>query len=272
MPDLTVSSNVDSLLQSANYAAMRDLLRMRELLTEDRTYYVRTDGSDSNNGLADTSGGAFLTIQKAIDVVKTLDVGGFAVTVACTGDFTGQGTINIFLPIGVGEFILQGDTASITATKIRRIRLDGQKGLCRFIIDAFEIVNSSTDSALEVINSVVYHGRISYNATSFPINVYGNSTVLPHTSSSINFTRNGGTLSVLGICSNNSLIQLQGLSGSITLNSTPAFSLAQWYVEGNSFINLAGVTITGAFTGTQYSVAASSSSTIRRPDNSYLTA
>lgn len=48
----------------------------RDLLTTNRTYYVRTDGSNSNNGLANTSGGAFLTIQKAIDTVLKLDSAG----------------------------------------------------------------------------------------------------------------------------------------------------------------------------------------------------
>lgn len=61
----------------------------REVLTANRTYYVRTAGSDSNNGLS--SGAAFLTIGKAIGVCKTIDFNGHTVTVDIgSGTFSGQ--------------------------------------------------------------------------------------------------------------------------------------------------------------------------------------
>ena len=52
----------------------------REVLTADTTYYVRKDGSDSNDGTADNSGGAWLTIQHGLDwIAHNIDQGEYAV-------------------------------------------------------------------------------------------------------------------------------------------------------------------------------------------------
>lgn len=53
----------------------------QEVLTANRTYYVRTDGDDSNDGRTNSAGGAFLTIQHAVDVISKLNIAGFNITV-----------------------------------------------------------------------------------------------------------------------------------------------------------------------------------------------
>ena len=44
-------------------------------------WYVLATGSDSNNGQSNTAGGAFLTIQKAINTVYSYDLNGQAATI-----------------------------------------------------------------------------------------------------------------------------------------------------------------------------------------------
>lgn len=99
----SVRSKLNSVIAAVNSG--------RETLTADRTYFVRTDGSDSNDGLANTSGGAFLTWARAFSTIAAIDGGGFIVTVQGNGTFTANVTINQNF-VGVTKIIISGDTAT----------------------------------------------------------------------------------------------------------------------------------------------------------------
>jgi hypothetical protein len=83
----------------------------REVLSANRTYYVRTDGSDANNGLANTAGGAFLTVQKAIDTVAAIDLSSYAVTIQMA-DGTYSGPVTFKAYVGAGPVTIQGNTGT----------------------------------------------------------------------------------------------------------------------------------------------------------------
>jgi hypothetical protein len=79
--------------------------------TANITYYVRTDGDDSNTGLINSAAGAFLTIQHAIDILpQTINhtiginvaAGTYAETITIAG-FNGKGSIVVYGPDLVGD-------------------------------------------------------------------------------------------------------------------------------------------------------------------------
>ncbi len=84
--------------------------RVREKLTAVKTYFVRQDGSNSNDGLTNTAAGAFLTIQKAVDVATgTLDLGVFSVNISLN-----DGTWNELIILR--NYISNGGTIIIKST------------------------------------------------------------------------------------------------------------------------------------------------------------
>lgn len=109
----------------------------REKLSGSRTYYVRTDGSNSNNGLANTAGGAFLTIQKAIDTVyNSIDLNGHDVTIQVgDGTFTGQAHL-VGARVGEGDLYIFGNQTTFSNCLISTTAADcflAEKGANAFI-------------------------------------------------------------------------------------------------------------------------------------------
>lgn len=106
----------------------------RELLTQTRTYYVRTDGSDSNGGLSNTSGGAFRTVHKAVSKAQSLDTSLFGVTVhVADGDYSAEGTLNLVMTPGtagayVETLILIGNTTTPENVTLPFVQFPGVSG------------------------------------------------------------------------------------------------------------------------------------------------
>lgn len=225
---------------------------MREKLTAARTYYVRTDGSNSNNGLTNTAGGAFLTIQKAVDTIcNTLSLQGYTVTVQVADGTYTTPVILKALPDN-GEVIIQGNnttpgnvlisTTSATAFLASFARAD-------YTINDLKITTTTSGvclyaqhgallkfSNLDLGACAAQHLRAEYA---------GNITAIG------NYAISGGASShVLAIYQGRVFIA----SRTLTITGTPAFTQFAWaqflglgYISGNTY--------SGSATGSYYTVA-----------------
>ncbi|WP_340004413.1 hypothetical protein MHH52_21780 [Paenibacillus sp. FSL K6-0276] len=100
--------------------------------TADITYYVRTDGSDSNNGLANTAAGAFKTISKAISVIPQVVNHAININVAA-----GTYSDDIYLGgrSGSGEIKITGASSLVTTHVASSISL--LRCTCRITVIGF---------------------------------------------------------------------------------------------------------------------------------------
>jgi len=237
----------------------------RELLTADRTYYVRTDGSDSNNGLADTPGSAFRAPQKAIDVMAGLDIGIYNAT-GLVRDGTYDGKIRLKSYVGSGRCFLRGNPSNVSG-----VVLDYTTG------------SGSIDAVIDAdgVLSPWYIGDFSIAATAtnrFSIRAWNGASIVIDKPVRFNAT-NGGShifLDNYGKCFVNSNYSINGATGNhifarvgstfIVSGSYPitlTLTSASWT---NSFINAQrlslvdywGFTLSGSATGAWYTVSTNS--------------
>jgi hypothetical protein len=223
----------------------------RERLTASRTYYVRTDGSDSNSGLANTSGGAFLTIQKAIDTAYSLDLSIYNCTIELqSGASFTAGATRTGRHVGAGAIVISGSGG----TTINRT--SGQ---------AFQF----GDGAVILLTGM----KIETTTSGIGIYAYGSGTQISigsgvefgacasghwqiYEGAAIVFNANyaiSGSAPFHGLVDRGGTA-IPGLSKTITLTGTPNFSNAFVVANGGGEIITSGNTYSGAATGRRFRI------------------
>lgn len=231
----------------------------RETLEADRTFYVRTDGSDSNDGSANTAGSAFLTVQFAVNTAVALDLSIYQVTIQITGTFDETVTLKSY--IGNGPITILGDSAVPTAGTFR---IGGATGDA---IDAFSVLGDWVLSGIEIISgngwglqadfgSVIRLKNVRFGACANAQVVAFNNAVVT------NIQRDGSFGTAFAISGNASWWMFASQQGfisvqaaTITLTGTPAYSQQTVACDTNSTFIAASNTFSGSATGTRFSVS-----------------
>lgn len=221
----------------------------REVLTGNRTYYVRTDGSDSNDGLTNSSGGAFLTIQKAINVTAALDISIYNVTID-VGDGTYTSGVNVSGPwIGSGSVILRGNTTTpanvvISTTSANAVTVTSYG---RLSILGFKVQTTTSGIGVAATNGGVVSvaGLMEYGACA-TAQLYAERFGIITIAS--NYTISGGSMNHVRALAFGYVFNV---TNTITLSGTPAFTIFA-NVDRTAQAEFASNTFSGSATGSRY--------------------
>lgn len=228
----------------------------REALSSNRTYYVRTDGSDSNDGLANTSGGAFLTIQKAIDVVSsTLDISAGVTVTIQVADGTYTGTNVLYDTVGPGSVIIRGNNTTpsnvvISTTSADCFTCSGGKSWS--VLDLKVTTATSGWGLSSLYGGVLKFGNLDFGTcatghvlAAFSGQVFANSDYQISGASSYHlFLDRFGYVEVSG--------------KTITITGTPAFSSVFARASGLSEVFIDSCAFSGSATGKRYDILSNS--------------
>jgi hypothetical protein len=224
---------------------------IRDPLVVDRTYYVRADGNDTNSGLINDAAGAFLTIQRAVDVVcDDLDNAGFNVVIqVADGTYTGRVSPRSY--VGRGMVTIRGNTASpanvtLSSTSGILIDISAVNAGKPWVLEGFTLTTSGSGTHCIQITS----GQLSVNALRFGpcVGIH----VSAHRDAFVwaigNYSITGGAAIHLNV-DQGGCISIDGRT--ISLSGTPAFTTFA-NAQRSGGITAGGTVFSGGATGTRY--------------------
>lgn len=252
------SRRASDLYNDLGYLVMEDVEAViRTRLTADTTFYVRTDGSDSNDGLSDNAAGAWLTPQHAIDTLNAdYDCAGFVPTIQCrSGTYSQQLVLRPVFGAEVAPIILGDETTPsnvvFTNPSGANPAVDALVLPMRWVLRGIKITQGGTGPGLRVSGGcVVRIGKCEFGAC-------GGAHILVQTGGLVDNVA-GTTFTISGNATRHWSVltggKLQITSVTITTSGTPAFSSAFVYVDSGD-VTANGITFSGTgATGQRYNV------------------
>lgn len=222
---------------------------IREKLATNRTYYVRNDGSDSNTGLVNNSGGAFLTIGAALTAAAALDCLSFNCTIEVAA---GTFAENVILPrmLGAGTFTINGVGATTIIQPGSGNPVQNWFTSTRWLLSNVKLAATNSDLL------TVRGGGSSVGISAVEFGAAGTAAHIGLAQGGLvnctgNYSISGSSAIHVG---SGSCAQFSAFGRTITLTGTPAFSGVFALAATLSIQTWGGVTFSGSATGGRYLV------------------
>lgn len=230
-------------------------ISIRTVLTANTIWYVRTDGSNANDGTANSSSKAWLTLQYAYDWIRAnVDPRGFTMTVQI-GDgtytagvsasgygnqitFQGNGSTPsnvLIVPAAVFGVFAMTNGATIT---VRNLKIDSNVWTVAFYVSTSGQINLT---GTILLNRSVVGGTCTY------IEQHGRFI----SSAAFTITNSAGSQNNL-VALTNGFIKVSGLwtVGGLAFAAPNAFVYCQW----NAMVDVSAMTFSGTFTGKLFDI------------------
>jgi hypothetical protein len=228
---------------------------VREKLSAARTYYVRTDGSDSNTGRENTAAGAFLTLTKAASVAYDgLDLNGFDVTVRVADGTYTAGILRQSGQVGEGRIGFIGNEATPASCIISVTGANNcvqMYNSSTIYVSGFKVV-SSARGLYTAWGGMIYFNHVDFGAcTSYQIRASAGWIwcVDWSSSGSLAYTISGAAPAHLSAHVGGTIYIADA---AVTVSGTPAFSTAFALISSGGSLEATGTVFTGSATGLRF--------------------
>ena len=279
---LTALVTASTLVQGASYwitdertyvvaIATNQYVYVRQQARANVTLYVATTGSDANDGL--TVGTPFLTLQKAWNVLSTMDLGVFTGTIQVANGTYTTGILAASAPVGGTGITILGNAATPTSVVVSTAA-DGFyfscNASCAITIKGFSIGTSGASKAGVRVDG---HATIIATYISCAGMSGGGSAGFYHAEGAGAKIFVSTWQSIMGnipcyVCATGGAITFYAITVAIAAGVAVSWGFAvSTYVGG---ILISGVTFSGTATGPRYRVAMNSFILTSSSDPAYL--